>query len=107
MSQWLRHQSLADVACKQHRALRFWRAARSASSFPERRAIEPQARAAYESFGLNERQIELHRAGDAQARLLPQSRRGNRLFDLALGAHRARLLRRLGFPPRSGVIDLL
>ena len=38
---------------------------------PNDRAIEPQARAAYERFGLNERQIELIAARHAQAALLP------------------------------------
>ena len=52
---------------------------------PNDRAIEPQAKAVYEAFGLNDRQI------DIVARAVPkrdyyfQSRAGNRLFDLSLG----------------------
>jgi type IV secretion system protein VirB4 len=52
---------------------------------PNDRAIEPQARAAYESFGLNERQIELIARATPKRDYYLQSRRGNRLFDLALG----------------------
>ena len=48
-------------------------------------ANEPQLRAVYESFGLNDRQINL--IADAQPRrdYYYQSRLGHRLFDLALG----------------------
>jgi type IV secretion system protein VirB4 len=52
---------------------------------PNDRAIEPQAKAVYEAFGLNDRQI------DIVARAVPkrdyyfQSRLGNRLFELGLG----------------------
>ena len=49
------------------------------------RAVEPQARAAYERFGLNERQIELIARARPKRDYYLQSRRGNRLFDLALG----------------------
>src|SRR3546814_19327852 len=49
------------------------------------RAIEPQARAAYERFGLNERQIELVARATPKRHYYLQSRRGNRLFELALG----------------------
>ncbi|HEX5258722.1 MAG TPA: conjugal transfer protein TrbE [Sphingomicrobium sp.] len=52
---------------------------------PNERAIEPQARAAYESFGLNPRQIELIARATPKRDYYLQSRRGNRLFDLALG----------------------
>src|SRR5215467_10532019 len=53
---------------------------------PNERAIEPQITAIYRRFGLNDRQIEL------LARAIPkrddycQSRRGNRMFELGLGA---------------------
>ncbi|MCM8731971.1 conjugal transfer protein TrbE [Hephaestia sp. GCM10023244] len=50
------------------------------------RAIEPQARAAYERFGLNDRQIELIARATPKRHYYLQSRRGNRLFELALGA---------------------
>ncbi|QSB44014.1 conjugal transfer protein TrbE [Tsuneonella flava] len=49
------------------------------------RAIEPQGRAAYERFGLNDRQIELIARATPKRHYYLQSRRGNRLFELALG----------------------
>jgi len=49
------------------------------------RAVEPQARAAYERFGLNERQIELIARATPKRHYYLQSRRGNRLFELGLG----------------------
>jgi type IV secretion/conjugal transfer VirB4 family ATPase len=52
---------------------------------PNDRAIEPQARSAYEAFGLNQRQIELIARASPKRDYYLQSRRGNRLFDLRLG----------------------
>ncbi|MFC3321022.1 conjugal transfer protein TrbE [Mesorhizobium newzealandense] len=52
---------------------------------PNDRAVEPQARAAYERFGLNERQIELIARATPKRHYYLQSRRGNRLFELGLG----------------------
>jgi len=52
---------------------------------PNDRAVEPQARAAYDRFGLNERQIELIARATPKRDYYLQSRRGNRLFDLQLG----------------------
>ncbi|MES2137380.1 MAG: conjugal transfer protein TrbE [Pseudomonadota bacterium] len=52
---------------------------------PNDRAVEPQAREAYERFGLNQRQIELIARAPPKRDYYLQSRRGNRLFDLALG----------------------
>ena len=52
---------------------------------PNDRAVEPQARAIYERFGLNERQIELVARATPKRQYYLQSRRGNRLFELALG----------------------
>ncbi len=52
---------------------------------PNDRAIEPQGREAYERFGLNERQIELIARAVPKRQYYLQSRRGNRLFELALG----------------------
>ncbi|MBU6472837.1 MAG: conjugal transfer protein TrbE, partial [Alphaproteobacteria bacterium] len=52
---------------------------------PNDRAIEPQARATYARFGLNERQIELIASGTPKRHYYLQSRRGNRLFELGLG----------------------
>src|SRR3546814_703400 len=52
---------------------------------PNDRAIEPQARIAYERFGLNERQVELIARATPKRHYYLQSRRGNRLFELGLG----------------------
>jgi type IV secretion system protein VirB4 len=52
---------------------------------PNDRAVEPQAREAYERFGLNERQIELIARATPKRHYYLQSRRGNRLFELGLG----------------------
>jgi type IV secretion system protein VirB4 len=52
---------------------------------PNDRAVEPQARAFYEGMGLNERQIELIGRATPKRHYYLQSRRGNRLFELALG----------------------
>jgi type IV secretion/conjugal transfer VirB4 family ATPase len=52
---------------------------------PNDRAIEPQSRAAYERFGLNDRQIELIARATPKRHYYLQSHRGNRLFELGLG----------------------
>ncbi|MBS0220928.1 MAG: conjugal transfer protein TrbE [Proteobacteria bacterium] len=52
---------------------------------PNDRAIEPQSRAAYESFGLNDRQIEILSRATPKRHYYLNSRRGNRLFELGLG----------------------
>ncbi len=52
---------------------------------PNDRAIEPQSRAIYERFGLNERQIELIARAVPKRQYYLQSARGNRLFELGLG----------------------
>lgn len=52
---------------------------------PNDRAIEPQGRAAYARFGLNERQIELVARATPKRDYYLQSARGNRLFELGLG----------------------
>jgi type IV secretion system protein VirB4 len=52
---------------------------------PNDRAIEPQGRAAYEQFGLNDRQIELVSRATPKRHYYLQSARGNRLFELSLG----------------------
>lgn len=77
-------QSLADIAQSSI-------APAIVESCPQRiflandRAIEPQAREAYERFGLNERQIELVARATPKRHYYLQSRRGNRLFELGLG----------------------
>ena len=52
---------------------------------PNDRAIEPQSRATYERFGLNDRQIELISRATPKRQYYLQSARGNRLFELGLG----------------------
>lgn len=52
---------------------------------PNDRAVEPQARTAYERFGLNERQIELIARATPKRHYYLQSRCGNRPFELGLG----------------------
>ena len=52
---------------------------------PNDRAVEPQSKASYEQFGLNERQIELIARAVPKRQYYLQSRRGNRLFELGLG----------------------
>ena len=52
---------------------------------PNDHAAEPQARAAYERFGLNDRQVELISRATPKRQYYLQSRRGNRLFELGLG----------------------
>jgi len=77
-------QSLADIANSSI-------APAIVESCPQRiflandRAVEPQARASYERFGLNSRQIELIGRATPKRHYYLQSRRGNRLFELALG----------------------
>jgi type IV secretion system protein VirB4 len=52
---------------------------------PNERAVEPQARAVYERFGLNDRQVDLIAQATPKRDYTLQSRRGNRLFQLGLG----------------------
>ena len=52
---------------------------------PNDRAIEPQSQAAYEQFGLNERQIMLIARATPKRHYYLQSAQGNRLFELGLG----------------------
>lgn len=52
---------------------------------PNDRAIEPQAKAVYEAFGLNDRQIEIIARAVEKRDYYFQSRQGNRLFELGLG----------------------
>jgi type IV secretion system protein VirB4 len=52
---------------------------------PNDRAIEPQSRAAYQRFGLNDRQVELVSRATPKRQYYLQSARGNRLFELGLG----------------------
>ncbi|MFG1412017.1 conjugal transfer protein TrbE [Xanthobacter sp. VTT E-85241] len=51
---------------------------------PNERAIEPQITTIYRRFGLNDRQIEILARATPKREYYCQSRRGNRLFELAL-----------------------
>ncbi len=53
---------------------------------PNDRAAEPQSQAAYQRFGLNERQITLISRATPKRQYYLQSARGNRLFELGLGS---------------------
>ena len=77
-------QSLADVA-ESSIAPAIVESCPQRIFLPNDRAVEPQARAAYERFGLNERQIELIARATPKRDYYLQSRCGNRLFDLRLG----------------------
>jgi P-type conjugative transfer protein TrbJ len=52
---------------------------------PNDRALEPQMRAVYERFGLNDRQIEILGLATPKRDYYVQSAQGNRLFELGLG----------------------
>ncbi len=52
---------------------------------PNDRAVEPQAKAIYEAFGLNDRQVEIIARATPKRDYYYQSRQGNRLFELDLG----------------------
>ena len=52
---------------------------------PNDRALEPQAKAVYERFGLNARQIEILSTAAPKRDYYAQTARGNRLFELGLG----------------------
>ncbi|PCI04640.1 MAG: conjugal transfer protein TrbE [Hyphomicrobiales bacterium] len=52
---------------------------------PNDRAIEPQSKAVYQAFGLNDRQIEIISRAVPKRDYYIQSRQGNRLFELNLG----------------------
>ncbi|MES2255525.1 MAG: conjugal transfer protein TrbE [Pseudomonadota bacterium] len=77
-------QSLADIA-RSSIAPAIIESCPQRIFLPNDRAIEPQARQAYESFGLNDRQIELIARATPKRHYYLQSRRGHRLFELSLG----------------------
>jgi type IV secretion system protein VirB4 len=77
-------QSLADIA-RSNIAPAIIESCPQRIFLPNDRAVEPQSRAAYERFGLNERQVELIARATPKRDYYLQSSRGNRLFDLSLG----------------------
>ncbi|MEO5492880.1 MAG: conjugal transfer protein TrbE, partial [Sphingomonas sp.] len=81
---WFATQSLADVA-ESSIAPAIIESCPQRILLPNDRAIEPQSRAAYERFGLNDRQIELIARATPKRHYYLQSARGNRLFELGMG----------------------
>ncbi|MGE5515181.1 MAG: conjugal transfer protein TrbE [Bacteroidota bacterium] len=77
-------QSLADVA-DSALAPAIAESCMSRIFLPNERAQEPRIRRVYESFGLNDRQIELIARATPKRDYYFQSRAGNRLFELSLG----------------------
>jgi type IV secretion system protein TrbE len=78
-------QSLADVAGSAIAAALI-ESCPTRLFLPNERAIEPQITAVYRQFGLNDRQIEIISRATPKRDYYCQSRRGNRLFELGLGA---------------------
>ncbi|WP_316192513.1 MULTISPECIES: conjugal transfer protein TrbE [unclassified Bradyrhizobium] len=78
-------QSLADVAGSTIAAALI-ESCPTRLFLPNERAIEPQITAVYRQFGLNDRQIEIIARATPKRDYYCQSRRGNRLFELGLGA---------------------
>ena len=77
-------QSLSDVATSKI-APAIIESCPSRIFLPNDRALEPQQHKAYESFGLNNRQVEIIAQSTPKRDYYFQSRTGNRLFDLSLG----------------------
>jgi type IV secretion/conjugal transfer VirB4 family ATPase len=71
---------------------------------PNDRAIEPQAAAVYERFGLNQRQIEIIARAAPKRDYYAQTARGNRQFELGLGPI-ALALTAAGSPDDQRLID--
>jgi type IV secretion system protein TrbE len=71
---------------------------------PNDRAQEPQARAVYQRFGLNDRQIEILSVATQKCDYYAQTARGNRLFELGLGPV-ALALAGAGSPDDQRLID--
>jgi type IV secretion system protein TrbE len=77
-------QSLADVQ-RSTIAPAIIESCASRIFLPNPQAIEPQLKAIYEGFGLNDRQITIVAQAQPKRDYYYQSRLGNRLFDLGLG----------------------
>jgi type IV secretion system protein VirB4 len=77
-------QSLADVQ-RSSIAPAIVESCASRIFLPNPQATEPQLRAVYEGFGLNDRQISIIAQAQPKRDYYYQSRLGNRLFDLDLG----------------------
>ena len=77
-------QSLADVQ-RSTIAPAIIESCASRIFLPNPQAVEPQLKAIYEGFGLNDRQITIVAQAQPKRDYYYQSRLGNRLFDLGLG----------------------
>ena len=77
-------QSLADIA-NSPIAPAVIESCLSRIFLPNNRAMEPQQREAYDSFGLNKRQVQIIASATPKRDYYFQSHGGNRLFDLQLG----------------------
>ncbi|WP_116091847.1 conjugal transfer protein TrbE [Sphingomonas crusticola] len=77
-------QSLADIAASSI-APAIIESCPQRIFLPNDRASEPQSQAAYQRFGLNERQLTLIARATPKRHYYLQSARGNRLFELGLG----------------------
>jgi len=77
-------QSLADIA-NSPIAPAIIESCLSRIFLPNNRAMEPQQREAYDSFGLNKRQIQIIASATPKRDYYFQSHGGNRVFDLQLG----------------------
>ena len=77
-------QSLADIASSPI-APAIIESCLSRIFLPNNRAMEPQQREAYDSFGLNKRQVQIIASATPKRDYYFQSHGGNRLFDLQLG----------------------
>lgn len=84
VSVWFATQGLADIAGSSI-APAIIESCPSRIFLPNDRAIEPQAKAVYEQFGLNDRQIEIIARATPRRDYYYQSARGNRLFELGAG----------------------
>jgi type IV secretion system protein TrbE len=73
---------------------------------PHDRALEPQARATYARFGLNDRQVQILATATPKRHYYAQTARGNRLFELGLGPV-AMALCGAGSPDDQRLIDRL
>jgi type IV secretion system protein VirB4 len=78
-------QSLADIE-KSAIAASIIESCPTRLFLPNDRAAEPQIAAAYQRFGLNDRQIEILSRAIPKRDYYCQSRQGNRLFELGLGS---------------------
>ena len=81
-----RGQRRGEVRASRGLGRQLLRCRAAGSRQPNDRAAEPQIAAAYQRFGLNDRQIEILSRAIPKRDYYCQSRQGNRLFELGLGS---------------------